>query len=715
MSLGTPHYMSPEQAMGEREITARSDVYALGAMLYEMLTGDPPFTGSTAQAVVARVLTESPRAMLPQRHTIPPHVEAAVLTALEKLPADRFATAAEFAAALAAAPSSTAVSMGAAYARTEARPAVRPTLARRWEQARRLAPWGVAAAAVAAATGVALANRASSAGPRRVVRFDIQLPRDAEPVGATGSTIAFSPDGAQVVYVGKAPSGQRLYVRRMDRPDPFPVPGSEGASLPFFSPDGRWLGFVQNSKLMKVALEGGPITPISAVGLNTYGAVWTLGDTIIFAGDSGLMDVPAAGGTPRFIARPDSNETFRFPDILPGDRAVVFGAVKQAEGNLRVAMLDRSGGEVKRLAQPGGYPRYVNGGFLVVSHPSGLLSSVPFDSDRLEVTGPARAMVDQLTVNFDGDVNVGVSRQGDFAYQSNPGGGSRLVLVDRVGGIRTSGIDSGQYYAPRIAPDGRRIAVLRGTDFTFSNRDVWILDLVQRTQTRLTFDTSAGWPMWSPDGRRIVYSRFLEGSGGFRGQLFQVPADGSGTPEPLMADSGQWIPAGFEPGGETILYFGRPGTGTKREIRRLTTDGRAEPERVLATAFDNGAASLSPDGRWIAYQSNESGRNEVYVRPYPGSGGRWQVSLEGGTEPIWSRAGGEILYRHDDEMMSATVRTQPSFEVSGRSRLFSGQFGPGNFWDHNYSVTADGQTFLMVQPVAGPQQALVVTLGWFGK
>jgi eukaryotic-like serine/threonine-protein kinase len=713
MSLGTPQYMSPEQAMGEREITARSDVYALGAVLYEMLTGDPPFSGSTAQAIVARVVTESPRPLLPQRHTIPPGVESAVLTALEKLPADRFATAAQFAEALTAVGP---VATAATPARTLVRPAVRPGAPGRWERVRGAVPWGVAVLAVAGAAAVAAVRRAPAPPPHRVVRFDIQLPRDAEPVGATGSTIAFSPDGSQVVYVGKAPSGQRLYARRMDRPDPYPIPGSEGASLPFFSPDGRWLGFVQGTKLVKVALDGGPITPISAVDGSTYGATWTRSDTVIFASDSGLMDVPAAGGTARVIARPDSGETFRFPDVVPGDEAVVFGVSGKDGANLKLAALVRRTGEVKRLTQPGGYPRYVNGGFLVVSHPSGLLSSVPFDSERLEVTGPARAMADKLFAGNDGDVNAGVSRAGDLAYQLTLSSGSRLVLVDRTGNVRASGADSGSYYAPRLSPDGRRVALLRGTDANFSNRDVWIVDLVQRTQTRLTFDTSAGWPLWSPDGRRIVYSRFLDGSSGFRGQLYSLPADGSGTPEPLVADSsGQWIPASFEPGGKGIVYSGLPSPASKAGIWRATIGAGAKPQQVLVTPFDNGPVSLSPDGRWIAYAGNESGRNEVYVRPYPGAGGRWQVSLEGGTEPLWSPAGGEIFYRHGDDMMAATVRTRPSFEVLGRTKLFSGQFNPANFRDHNYSVAADGRTFLMVQPVVGPGQALVVTLGWFGK
>jgi eukaryotic-like serine/threonine-protein kinase len=706
MSLGTPQYMSPEQAMGEREITARSDVYALGAVLYELLTGDPPFIGSTAQAVVARVVTESPRPMLPQRHTIPPHVEAAVLTALEKLPADRFATAAQFAEALARPGTATTASRSATGG-SPAAPRPRSTRAK----AVALAPWAIALLAVGGAALSAWRRPAPAA--RQVVRFGIQLPRDAEPVGATGSTIAFSPDGSQVVYVGKAPSGQRLYARRMDLPDPVAVPGSEGGKLPFFSPDRQWLGFVQGKKLVKVALAGGPVTPICAVSGEVFGATWTVGDSIVFGADSGLMDVPASGGTPRMIARPDSGESFRFPEVLPGDRGVVFGVV--AGGALKLAALDRRSGRVKRLAQPGGYPRYVTGGFLVLFDPSGILSAVPFDAERLEVTGPARPIADKLNINFDGDFNAGVSRSGDLAYQPTNSEGHQLVLVDRAGTIRITGTDSGYYYTPRFAPDGRRVALLRGTAPSFANRDLWVFDLIQHTQTRVTFDTAATWPVWSPDGRRMVYTRFMDGPTGFPARLYWVPADGSGSPQPLADQAGQWRATAFEPGGRGIVYSGAPSPGGKEEIWRVGVDSGSVPARILATAFDNGAPSLSPDGRWLAYTANESGRDEVYVRSYPGAGGRWQVSLEGGSEPIWSPKGGEIFYRNGDAMMAAAVRTQPAFEVTGRTQLFQGQYQTAGFRDQDYSVSNDGKTFAMLQRVVSTRQAIVVTLNWFDQ
>jgi len=702
MSLGTPYYMSPEQAMGEREITAKSDVYALGAVLYEMLTGEPPFTGPSAQAIIARVVTEEPRSLTLQRKTIPPHVEAAVETALAKLPADRFATAAQFAEAL-----NKPGAMPATLARTAVTRAAAPALSRRSA----LIPWGIALVTGAAALWAWL-GRKPAAPLAPLARFGIQLPRDAEPVGATGSTISFSPDGSRIVYVGRAPSGQRLYVRGLDQLDPVPVPGSDGGILPFFSADGQWLGFKQDNRLVKVALAGGPVTPVCDAPGETYGATWTPGDTIIFAGDSGLMDVPAAGGTAHVLARPGKGESFRWPEALPGGRVVLFTAM---EGRvLKLAALTRSTGEVKRLTQTGGYPRYVSAGFVVLTDPSGIISAVPFDARRLETTGNPVPMADKVIINTDGDVNLGVSRSGAFAYQGTVAFGSRLLLVDRRGAAREAGSDTGFYYMPRLSPDDRRVAVFRFTDVNLAAGDVWVMDLLQHTRTRLTFDTVSGVPAWTPDGRRIAYTRFPKGIlAGPTGSIYWVPADGSGTPESLVVAPGRWIPAGFAAGGRELVYSGGV-LGSKTQIRRLDLAGSRTDQQFLATNFNNYNPSLSPDGHWIAYVSDESGRPEVYVRPFPGPGGRWQVSLDGGQEPVWSRAGGEIFFRNADKMMAAQVRTQPGFEVLGRSQLFTGSYDQAGRY-RDYDVTRDGQTFVMFQPAQSTALSVFVTLNWFGQ
>ena len=706
MSLGTPHYMSPEQAMGEREITAKSDVYALGCVTYEMLCGEPPFTGPTAQAIMARVMTEEPRSLTIQRRTIPHHVEAAVHIALSKLPADRFATAAEFADALGGKMASR--HDGMTVARTAAH---MPSY--------RLADWrgrAIAAGALllAAVGGAALWNwihRPAVLPPRPVARFGIQLPRNAQAQGATGSTIAFSPDGSQIVYVGRAPSGRQLYVRRMDRPDPVPIPGTDGGSLPFFSPDGLTLGFRQGSKLVKIPVAGGPVTPIVEFQGEVYGATWTPGDTIIFGADTGLMEVSAAGGTPRLIARPDSGEVFRFPEVLPGGKAVLFGIV--GGGTLKLAALTRRTGAIKRFSQQGGYPRYVAGGFVVLVDPAGIITALRFDAAKLEVTGAAGTLTDGMGTNLDGDVNFGVSRSGDFAFQTAATQGSRLVLVDRHGAVREAGADSGYYYVPRFSPDGQRVALSRATDININKADIWVFDLRQHSLTRVTFDTANWVPVWSPDGRHIAYGRFLQGLAVPEDKIYSTAADGSGTPELLLDRPGVWIPGEFERNGAGLLTHGFALGGSKIEIWRSPLGHDSASTQLVANAFNNTGPTLSPDGHWFAYTSAESGRPEVYVRPYPGPGGRWQVSLDGGSQPVWSGTGREIFYRNGDNMMAATVRTQGSFEVGERVQLFTGTFNQAFFGTRGYDVSPDGQTFLMLQPIVGAAQDLVVTLNWF--
>ena len=706
MSLGTPHYMSPEQAMGEREITPKADVYALGCVLYEMLTGEPPFTGPTAQAIIARVMTEAPRSLTLQRHTIPPHVEATVRCALEKLPADRFASARDFLEALEQAQRAPLELSSSGYATVRA-PAVR-----KGRRAARVAG-AVGALALAAASGGVLwqwLGPKPASLVRPVARFGIQLPRDAQPVGATGSTIAFSPDGSRIVYVGKASSGQRLYVRGLDQLDPAPIPGSEGGILPFFSADGQTIGFRQGNRLVKVSLAGGPVTPLCDAPGSTYGATWTPGDTVIFASDSGLMEVPAAGGVRHLLAKPDSGEAFLWPDVVTDGHAVLFTVV--GRGSLRLAALVRRTGEVRRFQQTGGYPRYVSAGFVVLSDPSGIVSAVPFDARKLAVTGPAVPLADRLSTSANGDLNLGVSRTGDFAYQSSVSAGSRLVFVDRGGAVRDAGSDTGLYYGPRLSPDGKRVAMTRRVDENSTTSDVWVMDVAQRTRTRLTFDTTATFPVWSPDGRRIAYARLVNSS---TTHVYWVAADGSGAPESLVTVAGQWYPAAFEPEGRALVYHGVRPQQAKAEIWQLGLGGaRGTPHQILAAGFHNYDPSLSPDGRWMAYMSDESGRNEVYVRPFPGPGGRWQVSLDGGTEPVWSPTGREIFYRSGDRMMAAAVRTQGGFEVGGRTQLFDGAFDQTPRVLTNYDVTRDGQSFVMLQQIQGTAQSVYVTLNWFG-
>jgi serine/threonine-protein kinase len=702
MSLGTPHYMSPEQATADKEITGRSDIYSLGSVLYEMLAGQPPHLGGSAQQIIMKIIAEPVPPVTAYRKSVPANVAAAVARSLEKVPADRFSSAAEFAAALQdpkftlpTAGTTTPSFLGAV---TQRRPAVTGAI--------------LLIGVVAGAALWQLTHPATKPTPHPIVRFGIQLPRDARSGGGTGSTIALSPDGGEIAYVGLTPNGSRLFVRAMGDSATVPIAGTEDGTLPFFSPDGKTLGFHQRGKLAQVPVTGGAVTIITAGDQVAYGASWTPDDSIIFATDSGLMIVAAQGGVQRTIARTDGGEAIRFPDVLPDGKAVLFGIV--GNGTLKLGALVRRTGRIKRFEQLGGAPRYVTGGFLVLNDPSGLINAVRFDSDRLEVTGKVGTLFDRGSPTGDGDVNFGVARTGDFAFQSINTNGMRLVLVDRRGGTHRVNADSGFYYFPRFSPDGRRVLIVGSPGADPTLRDLWLLDLGQGTRTRITFDSVALFPFWAPDGRHVGYTAFRPGRSPPESPILAIPIDGSGAVESLVVRRGFWSGSASEPRGGGLLYFGAKDESGKQEIWRTAPGKDTTSSRVTSSPFQNFAPSFSPDGRWIAYISDESGRREVYVRPYPGPGGSAVVSLDGGAEPIWSPTGREIFYRSGDKMMAAAVRTQETFVAGARIQLFTIPTAtPLSTTVPNYDVSRDGQSFLMLEPIIGATQDIVVTLHWF--
>ena len=715
MSLGTPHYMSPEQAMGEREITARSDIYALGAVLYEMLTAEPPFTGATAQAVVARVVTESPRPLIPQRHTIPPHVEAAALTALEKLPADRFATAAEFAAAL----------RDPAYAPTVARPAT--TADARSRPAGRRRPGGLVlalGAALAVATAAALWGWLRPAPAPPLSQFSLAL-RSSQalqpPVAAGGARIALSPDGRALVYVGPGEGGSRLWLRRLDQLDATPVSGTEGASNPFFSPDGQRIGFIKEGTLVRIAsLAGAPTVTLYDKANSTSGD-WGDDGYVYFEVDSGIARMRPSGGAlePVYRISPEKKEiATEWVHVLPGASGVLFRLRHAGQGpaDFEIMAMPLPKGPARSLVR-GVYARYASTGQLLVVTADGKLIAIPFDPKKLELTGQPAAVLEGIGVRNNAfNVDLALGGNGTLAYTTGGTLGSRrAVWLGRDGTV--SPVDPG--WDPQgvigtsaLSPDGKALAVSLTRD---AGRDIWVKRLPDGPFSRITFgDTASGRPVWSADGRDVLYITDRSGSG--VGPVYARRADGTGTARRLVdsdVDIGQISPTRD---GRWLLLRTAPPPPASPDIMGLKLGDTTLVPLIVSPAAELFPA-LSPDGRWLAYASTESGRPEIYVRPFPETAtAKWQVSTEGGVEPAWSSTGRELLYINGKrDMVAAEIPAGGAFSVGKQRTLFSVAqlFGGGPV--PSFSLSPDDKRFLMLREGdTGQPGELIVAENWLG-
>ncbi len=682
LSLGTPQYMSPEQAMGERMITTRSDIYALGAVTYEMLAGEPPFTGPTVQAIVARLMAETPRPLNVLRRTVPAHVEAAVLQALEKLPADRFGSAAEFAAALA----STASAPRAAA--TVLRPPVR-VRGITW------LPWFLLIAALVFIAFDMFRPKAV-VRPPPVYRFDIVLPDKAAWVGDVFSVMALSQDGTTLVYNGQDSTGQRrLYLRAMDRLEPVPIQGSENGAAPFFSPDGRSIGFRLGTRLVKAPVSGGaPETICEAGGL--VRATWLERNVMVFADRLGLRQCSMSGQLTTLLPS-KADEFFTLPHGLPEDRGVLFSI--QRDSTRRLAVLDLQANVVKELNIAGGDPRYVATGHLVYTSQDGLVRVVRFNPKTMATAGEPVVLDAGIRIELGGAV-MALSRTGTIVTV-RAAAQRRLELVDRRGRAVPLSTRTAEFADPSVSPDGRRVAVRL-------DRDIWLLDRDQGALTRLSFDSSASRPSWSADGRHVAYIRQI----GTDLDLRLIGADGSSPAESLLAlpDFEIWEGLFTQDGRFLIIRtVGGPGS---RDIWLVPLESTRRLVPLLRSPADEVAPAVSRDGRWMAYVSNESGRAEVYVRSFPDMRGRYQVSLEGGTEPAWSPHGGELFYRNGAAMMAARLRVGATLEVLHRSTLFSDPEYATDLTHRLYDVMPDGEHFILVRNLTGASH-LTVTLNRF--
>ncbi|MFN5202114.1 MAG: protein kinase domain-containing protein [Gemmatimonas sp.] len=693
LSLGTPQYMAPEQAMGDKAVDHRADQYALAAVTYEMLTSEPPHTGTNPQAIGAKLLTETVRPATVLRPSVPAHVDAAIRRALEKLPADRFASTKGFADALER-PGLVGDTGFAAAARSQPR----------WRRLLSSPLWGAAGVA-ALATAVGITQR-TAAPTLPVVRFSLPLAdNQAGTVLGVGEKLAIAPDGRTIAYIAATASNGLLYVRRLDELTPRALPGTEGARAPFFSPDGKWVAFVARGKLRKVSVEGGPVTELTDGSIlpDNSGAVWTPAGDILFSRTNDtklvgaiLLRVPATGGPISAFGRRDTTNLGEVsnPILAPDGKTLVAIWVQSRirSGSITPLCLLGPDGTLTRLEVGAERPLGFVDDRLIYLRNDGTIMAVPIDVDARKLTGPPIALLEAVSSPV-------MSASGTLMY--SPGQpATTAVLVDETGTAKPLLEVSRQFGNPRYSPDGQRVAFDIGGP---QGRDIWIFEIASATLTRLTSAGSNVRPEWSPDGQRVLYRQVTPRKG-----IWWQPANGSGAPELLVEVPGGPNEGLLSPDGRTLMYRTDEGTGDQHVIT-MPMDKSAPPTPLVTTAV-NWAPRFSANGQWIAYSSDESGTAEIYVRPFPGAGGRIQVSNGGGSEPVWSRDGRTLYYRQGDALMAAAVSVTPTFAVQSRRQLFAGAYeasGP----HANYDAAPDGRHLLMLK-AKDDRAPVVMVINW---
>ncbi|MDP2528289.1 MAG: protein kinase [Candidatus Palauibacterales bacterium] len=713
LSLGTPHYMSPEQATAEPDITGRSDVYSLASVLYEMLTGDPPHTGSSAQQIIMKIVTEEAAPVTKLRRSVPPNVSAALTKGLEKLPADRFGSAKAFAGALA----DPGFRHGAAGAAGAGPAGARAT----WRERAAIPLAGAAAVLlVAALWGWLRPGPTPPPVSRETVVLGPTLPR------MIAGGVAIAPDGSAIVYTDTV-GGRKLWIKERGEADPRPLADLTHQAggfepEPSFSPDGRWIVYA-DLKLMRVARGGGaPVTMSdSAAG---YGTAWLDDGTVVFGNRSAsrLFRTSADGGATTLLT--DSlGGSLNGGGIapVPGSHAVMAGVSAGARGTSEV-VVDVKTGAVRTLVPGATGAWIVPGGDLVYARTDGGLYAAAFDRGKLQLAGPSVSVLAGI-----GEVALG--RDGTMLYVrggTTTGGASEVVSVSRDGSDVVR-LDRG-WSAPvasagglALSPDGSKVA-LSVRDSTTGRVDVVVVPVRAGPTTRLT-SRGAGVnirPAWSPNGRKVLYVS-AEGDGTAR--LWERAADGAGRAAPVpMAEKRSAWEGLWSPDGKWIVYRTYDGAAGNGDILAVRTSGDSTPVPLAHTDAQEYGPALSPDGRWLAFTSSSSGRMEIYVCPFPDArDGLYPISSDGGTEAEWSHDGRQLFYRNGaGEMIAVDVTTGSTFSAGAHHPLFDARGYLANFQSHFYAVTPDDHRFVMVRPVEGSAGAatpprLVLARHWLAE
>jgi len=667
LSLGTPFYMSPEQASADRELGPQSDVYSVGCMLYEMLVGEPPHTGKTAQSVLAKILTERPRPITELRGTVPGYIAAAVSRALERLPADRFESAEDFVRAL----GDKAFTHEVAPARGTQTFAAHAPAARPRSPLAQVLPWGVAAAALALTAWSMIPEPAAS--PPRILRMALtDFVVDGPQV-----PFAISGDGSTIVSGGE---DGMLHVRRSDDTEFRPIPGTQDAYMPSISPDAEWVVFAQGGGLFKVQIGGGPVLPVAEPGFFPHW--YTQGEIVYMMSQGRPAVVSSSGGSPRPIEDTQGN----IPFMLPGGRGLILNTPSE------LLLYDLERGERTVIAQGGSNGRYVPTGHIIYGDRN-LQSAlaVPFDLQSMRVTGDPVPVLPSVRVRNNGTTMLALSDNGTLVHVLSTGGGgsgqATFAWIDLAGAWTELSLQEADPWAPRVSRDGTRVAYFDG-----AGKQIWVYNLQTGERTQVTegpenFETSA----WSLDGTRLYHSVRQESE--YR--WLSTAVDGSGDSQEVLAD----VPGRsntLSPDGRWLVGEG-VGPETSPDIIYAQLDaGDVEMRTYLRADWHEEDGEVSPDGRWLVYQASEGGTHGIYVRSFPDPGPVVQVSATAGDGPVWSPSGDAIYFIREDQMVRREVRLGETVELGEETELFAVPGRRTSTQYRNYDIHPDGDRFLFV-------------------
>jgi len=715
-TLGTVPYMSPEQVRGQ-VVDTRSDIFSFGVVLYEMLTGVNPFKGDTSADTSYAILGETPPPLTRYTDNIPVLLQHTVRKMLAKEPDDRYQLIHDVRTDL----SVLIHEIEEVLAKPTTVSPIGLTITGqpgRWKQTITLGLVALAGAGI----GVAVWSLMQPSPPEQTLnKFVITPSPPAHLANNEHTDVAISPDGRHLVYIASREDGiNQLYLRSLDDFVNRPIPGTEFAvGGMFFSPDGESVGFFALGLLKKVSLAGGSPTTLCTVFSNGQRGVW-FEDTIFFTGRTGgsghgLYRVPAAGGEPELLAVPNHDEgelLYRISQILPGGETLLFSIdlAREDKGGtterIQIAALSLKTKERKLVLENARQAYYLPTGHLIYEQGrTGNLMAAPFDPVRVEVVGDSVSVV-QGVRQMRGQVDYALSDEGKLVYvpSTSTGGLNRtLVWVDRKGQEERLAAEPHGYDSPRISPDGSRLAI---TINESGGSDVWIYDLEGEILTRFTFDPAVDhFPVWTPDGQRIVFDSSRAGAGH---NLFWKAADGTGQVERLTTSPNYQMADSFSPDGKRLVFRE---VAEPRDLQVLSMEDERTSQPLIQSQFNDTRGRISPNGHWIAYESDESGRQEIHVRPFPNvEEGKWQISSDGGQTPVWGPNGQELFYRNGEAMMVVNIHTEPTFTAGSPVVLFTGRYTSALVV--NYDISPDGQRFLMIKEEEGPGQINVV-LNWF--